>query len=256
MTPTDTPTPPPLPPHAGGPSAPEIPIRGVFTAMEALLRRPADLWSHLRKPEPGPAILALLLIAAICMGIYGVVIGTFAGGDQLWAAPLKVVLGLMISALICLPSLYIFACLGGAKARLIEVLGLLAGLLALMTILLVGFAPIAWIFGQSTDSLGWMGFLHLGFWSVALGFALRFFFAGFRILGEGGGAGLKAWMVLFVLVMLQMTTALRPILGQAPTFLPPEKRFFLSHWTQHLKAPTPAGAEGPLGAPAGAQPAR
>jgi hypothetical protein len=224
--------------------------------MEALLRRPTDLWNHLRKPEAGGLSLSLLLIAALCMGIYGVVIGTFAGGDQLWAAPLKVVLGLMISALICLPSLYIFACLGGAKVRVVEVIGLLAGLLALMTILLVGFAPIAWIFGQSTDSLSWMGFLHLGFWTVALGFALRFFFAGFRILGEGGGAGLKAWMFLFVLVMLQMTTALRPILGQAPTLLPTEKRFFLHHWSQHLKAPTPAGAEGQRGAPTGVQPAR
>ena len=240
----------------GGAPAPEVPIHGVFSAMEALLRRPADLWSHLRKPGAGAVILALMGIAALCMGVYGIVIGTFAGGDQLWAAPLKVVLGLLISALICLPSLYIFACLGGAKTKLGEVVGLLAGLLALMTILLVGFAPIAWIFGQSTDSLGWMGFLHLGFWAVALGFALRFFFAGFRVLGEGGGAGLKAWMILFVLVMVQMTTALRPILGQAPTFLPPEKRFFLSHWTQHLTEPTPTGAEGQRSAPAGVQPAR
>jgi hypothetical protein len=37
-------------------------------------------------------------------------------------------------------------------------------------------------------------------------------------------------MIIFVVVCLQMTTALRPILGTSDTFLPTEKRFFLAHW--------------------------
>jgi len=35
---------------------------------------------------------------------------------------------------------------------------------------------------------------------------------------------------------VQMTTALRPILGTADTFLPAEKQFFVSHWGDCLKA--------------------
>ena len=115
----------------------------------------------------------------MCSLIYGVVVGTFSGGTQLWAAPVKIAAGLMISALICLPSLYIFTCLGGSQARLVEVFGLLAGLLMLMTILLIGFAPVAWIFSQSTESLAWMGTLHLIFWFIATIFGLRFLEAGF-----------------------------------------------------------------------------
>ena len=42
--------------------------------------------------------------------------------------------------------------------------------------------------------------------------------------------------VLFVLVVLQMTTALRPIVGTADTFLPKEKKFFLNHWGECVKA--------------------
>jgi hypothetical protein len=34
---------------------------------------------------------------------------------------------------------------------------------------------------------------------------------------------------------LQMTTALRPIVGRAETPLPTEKKFFLSHWADNLK---------------------
>jgi hypothetical protein len=171
------------------------------------------------------------------MAVYGLVLGTFSGGTQLWAAPLKAVLGLAVSALICLPSLYIFACLGGARVRLKEVIGLLAGLAALMSLLLVGFAPIAWVFGQSTESVVWMGFLHLAFWIVATAFAFRLFFAGFRALGESGGLGLKAWTLLFILVVLQMTTALRPFLGTSSSLLPVEKRFFLTHWVRCFQEP-------------------
>jgi hypothetical protein len=44
-------------------------------------------------------------------------------------------------------------------------------------------------------------------------------------------------MILFLLVMLQMTTALRPLVGTAPTLLPSasEKRFFIGHWLECLK---------------------
>ena len=43
-----------------------------------------------------------------------------ATGNQLWIAPAKLALGTILSVLICLPSLYIFACLGGIDARLVS----------------------------------------------------------------------------------------------------------------------------------------
>ena len=141
----------------------------------------------------------------------------------------------MISAVICLPSLYIFACLGGARTSFREVAGLLAALLALMTLLLAGFAPVAWIFSQSTESLVWMGCLHWSFWLTAAVFAFRLFDAGFNALGSSG-AGLKAWMVIFVVVVLQMSSALRPLLGSSDSLLPNEKRFFLDHWGMSMRS--------------------
>ena len=137
-------------------------------------------------------------------------------------------------AAICLPSLYLFTCLSGSQARLIEVSGLLAGLLMLMTILLIGFAPVAWIFSQSTESLAWMGTLHLIFWFVATLFGMRFMKAGFFHANAKSHAGLNVWIVIFLLVALQMTTALRPILGKSDTFFPTEKKFFLGHWADCL----------------------
>jgi len=220
----------------GDDPAERVPISNVVAAIDAILRHPHRVMFQLRQPEAGKLIAMMLLVSVVCTLIYGVVAGTFSGGVQLWAAPSKIALGLMISALICLPSLYIFTCLSGSQARLVEVCGLLAGLLMLMTILLIGFAPVAWIFSQSTESLAWMGTLHLVFWFIATIFGLRFLEAGFSHSNARSHAGFHTWVVIFLLVAVQMTTALRPILGKADTFLPTEKQFFVSHWGDCLKA--------------------
>ena len=178
---------------------------------------------------------SMCFAALLCAVIYGVVVGTFSGGPQLWIAPVKVAGGMLVSALICLPSLYIFACLSGSQARLSEIFGLVMGLLMLTTLLLIGFAPVAWLFSQSTKLVTWMGALHLLFWFVATVFGLRFLEAGFSHSQAKSRAGFNTWVVIFVLVVLQMTTALRPIVGRADTFFPAEKKFFVSYWGDCLK---------------------
>jgi hypothetical protein len=211
-------------------------ISNTFVAIEAVLRHPRRLLFQLRQPGAGKLIAAMIFASVICSLIYGVVVGTFSGGGQLWIAPVKIAMGLVISAAICLPSLYIFTCLSGSQARLVEVCGLLAALLLLMTILLIGFAPVAWIFSESTESVAWMGTLHLGFWLVATLFGARFLKAGFFHANARSQVGVNVWIVIFMLVALQMTTALRPMLGKSATFFPVEKKFFVGHWADCLKA--------------------
>ena len=215
----------------------QAPIIGLVSAMEALLRQPRRVMFQLRQPGAGGLILNMIGIGLVCCLVYGFVAGTFSGGPQLWAAPVKIAGGLLFAGLICLPSLYIFTCLGGAQARLAEVTGLVAGLVALLSVLLVGFAPVALVFSQSTESLSAMGALHILFGLVAAGFGLRFLSAGFAHFGSRGRSGLSFWSLMFLLVSLQMTTALRPIIGRSKTFFPTEKTFFLSHWGQCLMAP-------------------
>jgi hypothetical protein len=247
MTPVPVPHPPRLPATAGSPATPSPlgddpndcePVSSFAGVLDALLRHPRRVMYRLREPASGWLIGAMLAIAVICSLVYGLIVGTFAGGVQLWAAPLKIAAGLFISALICLPSLYIFSCLGGSRARLVEVVGLVAGLLVLMTVLLIGFAPVAWVFSQSTDSLAAMGGLHLVFGAIATYFGLRFLRDGLMHL-SGKPDGLRIWVIVFLLVMLQMTTALRPIVGTAEHVLPREKKFFPRHWIEQIEKPAP-----------------
>jgi hypothetical protein len=211
------------------------PIRSVFEAAEAVLRQPRRVLFQVG--EAGNVTLFLYGLSILGLIAYGLVVGSFSGGEQWWAAPTKIAGGLVVSSLICLPSLYVFSCLAGSRASIRQIIGLVAGLLAVMTLLLIGFAPVAWVFSQSTESVTTMGLLHLLFWGIAMYFATAFFHTGFKELVAAKGEGVrKVWLTVFVVVVLQMSTALRPIIGTSDTYLPSDKRFFLGHWLQSIEA--------------------
>ena len=207
------------------------PIQGAGGAIEALLRRPRGLIHAFGQGGHGGVVMPLVLAALGCALLYGVVAGTFSGGVQIYAAPLKIAGGLLVSAALCLPSLYIFNCLSGSAARLGEVAGMLAAALSLSLLLLFSFAPVAWVFSQSTESVGVMGLFHVIFWLISLFFGGRLLMRGMRLRGARSMGVFWTWLMFFLLVSLQMATALRPIIGKAPTIFPQEKRFFISHWT-------------------------
>jgi hypothetical protein len=225
--------PPPLPPGetpVPSPAEPPAPVRSLLGAIEALVRRPDSIPQVLAEAGVGRVLAWMLAVILGCGLIFGFIIGTFSGHEQLWRAPIKFTGGLLFAGAICLPSLYVLSCLGGSRASLSEVSGMLGGMLALMTLLLLSFAPVAWVFSQSTESLTAMGFLHLVLGAVGLLFGLRLLVRGLQQFRARSQAGLAAWMGIFVLVVLQMTTALRPLIGRSDAFLPTEKRFFLQHW--------------------------
>jgi hypothetical protein len=232
----------PIPVPLGQDEEERQPIPHLIAAVEAILRQPRRVMYQLRQPASGKLIGSMLFTALLCSLVYGVVVGSFSMGTQLWAAPVKIAAGLIISALICLPSLYIFTCLSGSRSSLGEIFGLVAGLLMLMTILLVGFAPVAWLFSQSTESPAWMGALHLVFWSIATCFGLRFLHVAFSHSQARTTAGLNVWVVIFLLVAVQMTTALRPLVGKSDTFLPQGKKFFFNYWSECLAPSNPPNA--------------
>jgi hypothetical protein len=223
------------PPPIGEQPSDRVPVNGIVAAIEAILRQPRRIHFQLTQGRPGLIVAVLLAITLICSLIYGFIVGTFSGGMQLWAAPVKIGGGLLVSGLICLPSLYIFSCLSGSHARLGEIFGLLAGMLAITTILMIGFAPVAWVFSQSTESVPTIGALHLIFWLVATMFGLRFLARGFSQMKAGPRGLLGLWGAIFLMVALQMTTALRPIVAKSDRFFPEKKQSFLNHWEESFE---------------------
>lgn len=238
MNPQNLPDPQATPPVAVNPPQPVQPPEEPLpqspdtrTLFEALLRRPNALAKHLTDGRQGPTV-RFAGLALLCFLLFGLVLGCFAKHEQLWAAPLKIGSGLLISGVICFPSLYIFSTLAGARVGIGQLAACLAGALALAGMLLLGFAPAVWIFAESTDSLGFMGVLALVSWLAALSFALRFLKSAAAATGASQKAPLTIWSIVFLLVTLQMTTTLRPILGRSDHFLTQEKKFFLQHWNE------------------------
>lgn len=201
---------------------------------DQLLRSPFALLTRLDGPHASRTLVFLFVIALAGHAAYGLVVGSFAGGTQWWAAPLKVTAGTVLCGLLCFPSLYIFVSLSGAETRVRHVLGMLLGVLASTAVLLAGFAPIAWVFSQSSSTVSWLAPLHLLVWFASLLASRRFLDAGLRRWNARRGALVGLWVTVFVATSLQMTTTLRPIVGTSSELLDGRRKFFLQHWAETI----------------------
>ncbi|MEW6745370.1 MAG: hypothetical protein AB1486_21675 [Planctomycetota bacterium] len=229
-------TPLPEPADAAYAALPGTP--GLVAVAEALLKEPSRIVFELSRGRCLRVIALLVGIIVVCLLAYGVTVGLFSGDRQLWAAPVKITAGSLLTMVICFPSLAIFSCLAGARVRMPEVLGALVSLVALYSILLLGFAPVSWVFSQATNSVAFMGSLHLVFWAIGLYYGFRFFRGLFRKLDGRRAGHLTVWGIIFVMVSLQMVTFLRPIIGSSGDFLSHEKKFFVVHWQETIEGET------------------
>ncbi len=202
---------------------------GVAGIVAALVQRPADLIAEANRPGRRP-VARLAGLAMGAMVVVGLVVASFSGGAQMFAVPLKLCVGLAVCALLCLPSLYVFSSVAGAGQSVKETaLALVMGV-ALIGVLLVALAPVTWLFAQSTDSTVVMGALHVLALVVSAGVGVRLVARVMRALNGRPIAGVRAWGLMFVVVMLQMTTTLRPLVGEFDGLWAGERMFFLEHW--------------------------
>src|ERR1041384_6286883 len=142
ITPETPSIPPPLPKRGGFQFEPMTGDTGPLLLLETLLKHPGRIIHELHRDRRPTLALWSLVLALAGMAIYGVVVGSLSGGAQLWIAPVKITLGTFLSVLICLPSLYIFICLGGIDVRIRTIAGALFASVCLSSVLLIGFAPV------------------------------------------------------------------------------------------------------------------
>jgi len=84
---------------------------------------------------------------------------------------------------------------------------------------------VAFIFSFSIQSLGFMAMLHLAMWGISLRFIKRTL----QALGAKESSLLLVWNSILIATLLQMSTILRPILGESEFLFTPEKLFFIEH---------------------------
>ena len=89
---------------------------------------------------------------------------------------------------------------------------------------------MVWIFSQSTDLLPFIGILNVLIWTISLWFGLGLITNAVKQLGSRFPGHLRVWMFVFILVVMQVSTSLRPIIGTADSQFTAEKKFFMQHW--------------------------
>jgi hypothetical protein len=122
---------------------------------------------------------------------------------------------------------------GGVPLSLTQTFMLGTSCLAMIGLLLVGLAPVAWLFSVSTESMQFVVMLTVFVWFISVIFAVRY-------IGQltdnaifQRSRGIVFWFIVFVIVSLQMTTAMRPLLTTPDKdrgWWTSEKRFFLAHF--------------------------
>ena len=237
------------------PVPPELPKPdplSITGAIDTLLKRPTELFAQLQRGGAARLGGQLSLVTIVSLAVFGVIVALFStDAHQFWIVPLKITVGVFFSGLLCLPSLYIFGSLGGVEMRVSTTFGTLMASIALAALLLFGFTPVVWIFSSSTNSPGFMGAMLIAFWLIAVFFGAGFLFRASRLFGNRARGHLTIWVLIFMVVTLQMSTTLRPIVsgpesmtweGVLPGFS--EKRFFLYHWAQSLGGELDAASHG------------
>lgn len=208
---------------------------GFFRLVDFLLKSPARV-AHSVVEGRSPGVL-LLLSAAVLGGYlaYGIVMASFSGGLQYCFVPLKTVWGIVLTVCICFPSLYIFSSLAGAQQDVMQIAGLVLMSVAMSAILLLGFAPVTWVFSQSSGTLYFMGLLHLAVWGASAWFGYKLLARAMIHINGKSMSILRAWAFIFLIVAMQMTVNLRPLIGQHSDTPDRGKKFFLQYWMDQAK---------------------
>jgi|KBSMisStaDraftv2_1062788.scaffolds.fasta_scaffold12067_5 hypothetical protein len=209
--------------------------RSVLGTLDELLRQPRAGLARARAGAPVRQwALRVFAGTLCCWALYGAGSGFFAGGWQIGLAAVKAPLILAGSAVLCVPSLYVFGLLAGAPLTRARFAVTLTGFVGMLALVMAGLLPIEWLFSVSTESLAFVVWLHLALWTIAIIFGARFLRAAMPEVATGA---LVLWVVLFCVVCFQVTTFMRPTLWREPdaAILAHGKLFFLDHFKQALR---------------------
>jgi len=204
-----------------------------------LLKSPRSVVSRIMGDKNLATESAKLLGAAVLFyAVFGLAIGLFGGWGvakmTVWKAPLIA----LCAMLLCLPSLYVFTAVLGSPLAFGQAFTLGSTFLAMTGLILVGLAPVAWLFAVSTNSLGFVVMMAFVVWIVALSFVSKFLQRTKEMGLLKRQDGLMLWFAILVVVTLQMTTVMRPILTapkEGERIIATGKKFFLSHFADSFE---------------------
>jgi len=160
-------------------------------------------------------------LTLVCGAVYGGAMGSFGGisGDRPWQVVIsaaKVPLLLLTTFVISLPSFFVLNTLLGVRSDFPVAVRALAGSQAWLTVVLAALAPYTLLWYASSASYGWAQLFNGLMFAVATFTAqgvLRNWYRPLIARNSRHRWLLRAWLVMYTFVGIQMAWVLRPFVG-------------------------------------------
>ena len=153
--------------------------------IERILRDRDGIWRQIvEERDLRKLTLQMLGSSAVSLALYGAVLGANFGPLQALSSAIKLPLLFLATLAICLPTLYLFNLVFGARLSVQQAVTLIMVCITVTSVLSLAFAPISLFFLITSDSYAFFKLLNVGILMLTAFVGLRFLTAGMRTLNE------------------------------------------------------------------------
>jgi hypothetical protein len=153
--------------------------------IERILRDRAGIWEQIISERDLPKlILRMLISSAISLAAFGAVLGASNGWLQARVSTVKLPLLFLVTLAICLPTLYLFNLVFGARLSVLQACALIMVAITVTAVLTFAFAPISLFFLITARSYAFFKLLNVAILALTALVGLRFLISGMRALNE------------------------------------------------------------------------
>ncbi|VXD24608.1 actin-binding WH2 domain-containing protein [Planktothrix paucivesiculata] len=192
-----------------------------FNVVMNLLRERQQFLEEIKKGvKLKSKLIGLLVSSTVFFGIYGAIIGSSSSPLQALVSAVKLPALYLLTLIICFPTLYFFNVMFGSKRTFQQYLTLLMTAMALISVLMFGFAPVALFFLLSTNDYEFFLLLNVIIMAITGGLGVKFFYEGMQYFSLEDTEGkelrlniLRFWLALYAFVGTQLGWTLRPFFG-------------------------------------------
>jgi hypothetical protein len=155
--------------------------------IERILRDRRGIWQQVVEDRGLTRLTGQMLISSvIALACYGAVLGSFHSVLMALTSAVKLPLLFLVTLAICLPTLYLFNLVFGARLSVRQSLALVMVALTVTAMLALAFAPISLFFLITAPDYGFFKLLNVAILALSALVGLRFLTGGMRVLNEHG----------------------------------------------------------------------
>jgi hypothetical protein len=155
--------------------------------IERILRDRDSIWRQINEERDLKGLtVQMLASSAISLACYGLVLGASHSFWQALSSMVKLPLLFLATLAICLPTLYLFNLVFGARLSMAQAVSLIMVSITVTSVLTLAFAPISLFFLITAQSYSFFKLLNVSILVLTAIVGLRFLTVGMRALNEHG----------------------------------------------------------------------